>query len=98
MIDLPGTETLNKNIGEITDLAGTSVSIVSYIRSNTILPDAGDSAIFKKFTDFVHGMLMVRSIEGTFMLDWSSPIKVYAKILLREERLKNLKDFSTRTA
>ncbi|MBC3499496.1 ATP-binding protein [Pseudomonas sp. SWRI100] len=66
MIDLPGTETLNQKIGEITDLAGTSVSIVSYIHSNTILPDAGNSAIFKKFTDFVHGMLMVRSIEGNF--------------------------------
>ncbi|QBF25184.1 ATP-binding protein [Pseudomonas tructae] len=64
VVDLPGADTLNKDIDDLFDISGAAVSIVSYIRSNTLLPDVGESAVFNKFVKFVHGMLLVRSLES----------------------------------
>jgi hypothetical protein len=57
MIDLPGTETLNKDISQI------RISIVKYIRSNSVLPKSRENLVFEKFFAFVETMLLFWSLE-----------------------------------
>lgn len=93
MVDLPGAETLNKNINELFDISGATVSIVSYIRSNTILPDVGDAAVFNQFVTFVHGMLLVRSIEGNFFVGLNESEKNICEDIAENGKIKDFEDF-----
>lgn len=93
MVDLPGAETLNKNINELFDISGTTVSIVSYIRSNTILPEEGDAAVFNQFVTFVHGMLLVRSIEGNFFVGLNESEKNICEDIAENGKIKDFEDF-----
>jgi AAA15 family ATPase/GTPase len=51
-INLPGTETLNKDIDQI------KISVLKYIKSNAVLDDSKDSITFNKLLVFVDGMLL----------------------------------------
>lgn len=64
LISINGTETLKRSYELLQDIAGSETSIVSYISSNSILPDEGDALVFKKFVQFVNGMLLFKSIDG----------------------------------
>jgi hypothetical protein len=54
---LKGTETLNKAI------ADRSLSVLKYIKNNSVLLPDSDNAIFLRFYDFVEHMLFFRSLE-----------------------------------
>ncbi|WP_133182003.1 AAA family ATPase [Shewanella decolorationis] len=56
-VDLKGAETLNKNLSD------SNISAVKYIKSNTVLDLSDKNALaFKKFIDFVSGMLFFRTL------------------------------------
>lgn len=55
---LAGTENLN------TDLKETSLSIVKYVKSNTILDENAENETFLAFLDFINGMVYFKSLEG----------------------------------
>jgi len=55
-INLLGAELLNTDIGD------SKISIINYIKNNTILSDNKTSIAFNEFTDFIDGMLFFRSL------------------------------------
>jgi hypothetical protein len=55
---LAGAENLN------TDLKETSLSIVKYVKSNTVLDENAENDTFLAFFDFINGMLYFKSLEG----------------------------------
>jgi hypothetical protein len=57
-INLPGTETLNKEINQI------KISVLKYIKSNTVLPETGETALFNKFLSFVDNMLLFWQLDN----------------------------------
>ncbi|WP_192559793.1 AAA family ATPase [Pseudomonas allokribbensis] len=91
LIDLPGTKSLKRDLGLLKDISGSEISVVSYIASNSLLPDSGVSLVFKRFYKFVQGMLFFRSLEGNSYVGLSeaSGIKICSDIAERG----NVKDF-----
>lgn len=55
---LSGTESLN------TDLAETKISIINYIKNNSVLNDSIEKELFYKFINFVDKMLYFRSLDS----------------------------------
>ena len=55
---LAGAENLN------TDLKETSLSIIKYVKSNTILDENAENETFLAFLDFINGMVYFKSLEG----------------------------------
>ncbi|MCZ4294508.1 AAA family ATPase [Vibrio sinaloensis] len=58
-VNLAGTENLSRNVVD------TDISAVKYVKSNAVLdPDNKNCQIFKKFIDFVSGMVYFRTLTG----------------------------------
>jgi AAA15 family ATPase/GTPase len=57
IIKLPGTETLNKDIGKI------SISVLKYIKSNAVLDMTPETIALFSFFDFVDRMLFFRNLD-----------------------------------
>ncbi|MCO7627223.1 ATP-binding protein [Pseudomonas fluorescens] len=93
IVDLPGADTLNKDVDDLFDISGAAVSIVSYIRSNTILPDVGESAVFNKFVKFVHGMLLVRSLEGNSFVGLNESEKNVCEDIVENGNIEDFEGF-----
>jgi len=51
-IDLPGTETLNKNLAKI------NISVLKYIKGNAVLNDSHEASVLNDFYNFVDRMLL----------------------------------------
>lgn len=60
LIELVGAETLNK------ELTNESLSLLKYIRNNSVLADNHENGVFNKFFVFVEGMLSFSSAYGNF--------------------------------
>lgn len=56
-IDAAGAETLNRDIGE------SQISIVAYIKNNSVLDSNRENSCFNGFLAFVNGMLFFRSLD-----------------------------------
>jgi AAA15 family ATPase/GTPase len=56
-IDMPGTENLNKEINQI------KISVLKYIKSNTVLPETDETILFNKFIFFVDNMLLFWQLD-----------------------------------
>ena len=54
---LQGTESLNSNLND------SPISIINYIKSNTVLKETSESILFNKFISFVDKMLYFRSLD-----------------------------------
>ncbi|HEM6859162.1 TPA: AAA family ATPase [Providencia rettgeri] len=81
---IPGTETLNS------DLRGSSISIINYIKTNAILKDSKEKEIFESFITFVNKMLYFRSLDSNnFMGLECGNSKITPDIIKRE----NVGDF-----
>ena len=57
-IDLPGTETLNKDINQI------EISVLKYIKSNAVLNKSAESLALKIFFEFVDNMLLFWQLDN----------------------------------
>ena len=58
VINLPGTQTLNKDISKI------SISVLKYIKSNAALEQSDDTTALFSFFDFVDRMLFFRNLDN----------------------------------
>jgi hypothetical protein len=58
-IELLGTETLNKNLGQI------KISVLKYIKSNAVLGDSQEVTVLKDFFSFTDNMLLFSSLNTT---------------------------------
>jgi AAA15 family ATPase/GTPase len=57
-VNIKGSETLNK------DLADSPISVIKYIKSNSVLDTSDNNAVlFKKFIEFVSGMVFFRTLS-----------------------------------
>ena len=57
-IDLPGTQTLNKDIAKI------HISALKYVKSNAVLESSDESTVFYALLDFVDRMLFFRNLDN----------------------------------
>jgi len=57
IINLPGTQTLNKDISKI------AISVLKYIKSNTVLEQSAETTALLSFFDFVDRMLFFRNLD-----------------------------------
>lgn len=58
-IDLRGAEHLKKDVGD------SEISLLKYIKSNTILDDTVENKLFSRLLEFIEGMVFFRSLNAT---------------------------------
>lgn len=67
-INAKGAETLKKDIGV------SQISIVQYIKNNTVLEQNFDNLCFEAFLGFVNGMLFFRSLESNYYIGFEQGV------------------------
>ena len=65
-LDLPGTENLNR------DLELIKISVLKYIKSNTVLPQTEESTVLAQFFAFVDKMLLFWSLENRSFIGYTA--------------------------
>ncbi|MGL5090809.1 MAG: AAA family ATPase [Aeromonas sobria] len=87
MINAAGAENLNRDIGE------SQISIVSYIKKNTVLEKNVINECFYKFTEFVNGMLFFRSLESNNYVGFEQGSKSIASDIVEKGNVKDFEEF-----
>ena len=59
LINLKGAENLKNDVG------ASQISLLKYVRSNTILDETPVNELFSKLLDFIEGMVFFRSLDST---------------------------------
>jgi len=83
-INLLGAELLNSDIGN------SKISIINYIKNNTILSDGLTSIAFNEFINFIDGMLFFRSLSTNNYLGLETESGSIAADIIEH---KNIEDF-----
>ena len=86
-IDLNGAETLKNDIGD------SKISIVNYVNKNAILEEDETNKCFKKFIDFVNGMLFFRSLEANNYIGIEQGSNKIGDDIIKKGHLKNFETF-----
>lgn len=86
-INASGAETLNRDIGE------SQISIVSYIKKNTVLEKNVTNDCFFKFIEFVNGMLFFRSLETNDYVGFEQGSKSIAADIVERGNVKDFESF-----
>lgn len=84
IFNLPEAITLNKNIGQ------NKISVVKYLRNNTILQP--ESSLVKFFR-FIDNMLFFKSVEGNLYLGYSNGIESIERNLIKNKQIESLEQF-----
>jgi AAA15 family ATPase/GTPase len=82
-----GAENLNKNLGN------SNISIILYLFRNSILEENTINAIFKKFKDFVDGMLYFRSLDDKLYIGFEHGVHSIATDIVQNNNLKDFENF-----
>lgn len=87
-INLKGAETLN------TDLSGTKLSSLKYIKSNSVLDNRNKvNKTFNKFIDFVNRMLFFRSLDQNDYIGYEAGSTLIIGDILKKGHLKEFEKF-----
>lgn len=86
-IDLEGAENLNTDVGD------SKISIVNYIKNNTILADNAINSVFNQFIEFVDGMLFFRSLAGNNYLGFEKGSGNIDKDIIAHGNVSDFQDF-----
>lgn len=86
-INAKGAETLKKDIGD------SKISIVNYIDKNTILEEDEINNCFKKFINFVNGMLFFRSLEANNYIGIEQGSSQIGDDIIKKGHLKDFEAF-----
>jgi AAA15 family ATPase/GTPase len=87
VIDLPGTEMLNKDIGNI------KISMIKYIKSNAVLKASRETDVLALFLDFVDRMLFFKNLDERNYAGYKvGGHKIFDEII-QEEHFEDLKNF-----
>ena len=86
-INAEGAETLKRDVGE------TLISIIAYIKNNSILEDNQDNACFDEFIAFVNGMLFFRSLEKNAYIGLEQGINWIESDIVERGNAKNFEKF-----
>ncbi len=82
-----GAESLNKSLGD------SKISIVSYIKKNSVLSKNLDNICFIKFIKFVNGMLFFRSLGQNDYIGFEQGSTVLITDIIEKEHVKDLQAF-----
>jgi len=87
LISAEGTESLNRNLGE------SKVSIISYVKNDSVLVNNRDNTCFLKFLDFVNGMLFFRSLDENCYIGLEQGASSIAADILKQDHLDDFQEF-----
>ncbi|MCK5726169.1 MAG: AAA family ATPase [Thiotrichaceae bacterium] len=82
-----GTESLQKDIGE------SKISILSYIKKNTVLDDNRDNRCFFEFIKFVNSMLFFRSLEKNNYIGFQQGSRDIAADIIERNNIADFQSF-----
>lgn len=85
-VHFKGSESLNKTI------ENSELSVIKYIKNNTVLEKNEESLVFYDFFGFIENMLYFRSLEDRFFLGFDNDIKVLTDDIIEKG---NVEDFET---
>jgi len=87
IILLKGAESLNRNMGD------SGISIVNYVKNNSILSDDRNSDLFKLFLKQISGMLFFRSLKDDSKIGMKQPYVKVVDFLQATGKVKHLEAF-----
>lgn len=82
-----GAENLQKDIGE------SKISILSYIRKNTLLEDNLDNKCFSELIDFINGMLFFRSLENNNYIGFEQGSSLIDEDIIERGNVEDFQSF-----
>lgn len=86
-IKLKGAETLKTEMGE------SSISLVSYVKNNSVLDDDSQNKLFQRFIKQASGMLFFRSLKDYRSLGAKLEHRTVSEFLYSENKLEHLEAF-----
>jgi AAA15 family ATPase/GTPase len=86
-INLPGTEMLNKDINKI------PISVIKYIKSNAVLQESPETAVFLAFLSFVDRMLFFRNLDDRAYAGYSVGVGKLFDDIIEKKHFDDFKDF-----
>lgn len=87
-INLKGTESLN------TDLSGTKLSALKYIKNNSRLDNRNvNNKVFNKFFNFINGMLFFRSLDDNNYIGYENGTGYIDEDILKKDHLNEFEIF-----
>ncbi|WXT99793.1 MAG: hypothetical protein Ctma_0497 [Catillopecten margaritatus gill symbiont] len=87
VFSLEGSGNLSKNI------SGVNLSIIKYVKENTILEDNQENTIFKQFCDFINEMLFFSSLEHNTYLGLESGSRELDKDIIDQGHVDDFQQF-----
>lgn len=84
---LKGTENLNKIIQD------EQLSVLKYIKNNSVLDDTPENQAFKKFFVFVEHMLFFRSLEDRIYIGQENKKETLATDIIQQDKVKDFESF-----
>jgi AAA15 family ATPase/GTPase len=86
-IDLPGTQTLNKDINKI------SISAVKYVKSNASLEQSDETTALISFFDFVDRMLFFRNLDDRNYAGYETGTNILFDEIVSKNHFDDFKSF-----
>lgn len=86
-INLSGADTLNSELSKI------QISILKYIKNNTVLLDNRINTAFKKFFNFIDNMLHFRSLEDRFYQGYETGTHDIFEDIIANNNVQDFRDF-----
>lgn len=86
-IDFAGAESLNR------ELTNKNLSLLKYIRNNSVLEENRDNKILFTFYDFVDRMLFFRSLNNNMYLGLETGANGIQEDIIEKENVKDLENF-----
>jgi AAA15 family ATPase/GTPase len=88
-INLPGTQTLNKDINKI------SISVLKYIKSNAALEQSEETTALVSFFDFVDRMLFFRNLDNRNYVGYEIGVLKLFDEIVKKNHFDDFKSFLT---
>lgn len=85
--NLKGTESLNRKV------ANKGLSILKYIKNNSVLEEDSKNTIFLRFFDFIEGMLFFRSLEKNAYIGLEIGRTVVLEDIIEKDNIKDFEAF-----
>lgn len=86
-INMAGAETLNRDFGD------SKISVISYIKNNSVLESNITNSCFNKFLSFVNGMLFFRSLDQTQYIGLEQGANGIQSDIIKRGNVSNFQDF-----
>jgi AAA15 family ATPase/GTPase len=87
IINILGTETLNR------ELTNSNLSLLKYIKNNSIFEENNENKNLQKFYDFVDHMLFFRSLDNNMYMGFETGVHRLEEDIIKNDNVKDLELF-----